>query len=267
MRGIEEISVFGLGTAVGSFINVLVSRFQEKGRIDLLGRSRCDHCQRQLEWWENIPLISFLLLRGQCRTCHSPIPWEYFLVELTTGFIYLFLFIHNNYSLLTSKWQWTLLLGLANRLLIVALLIVVFLFDFHYQIIPDWATLILLSLALLYHQIFISGSSLLTHFFIGLISASLFLFLHLITRGKGMGLGDVKFALFMGFFLGPSKTVLAFYLAFLTGALVGVILILVGKKRFGQQIAFGPFLVGGTFVSWLGGDGLIKLLLRCCLSF
>lgn len=250
--------VFGLGTAVGSFLNVVVWRSLKRGsgqgdkksqkKLDWLrGRSLCDHCGQQLKWWENIPIVSFLLLRGRCRTCHSPIPWEYLLVELGTGVVYL----------LTWKFaisSTNILLSIIYYLLS-TILIAVFLFDLHYQIIPDWAVGGLIVLTFFLHLGGIWGNYLLT----GLVSAAFFLFLHLITRGRGMGLGDVKFSFFIGFFLGFPKAVLGFYLAFLTGAVLGVILILLKKKKFGQQIAFGPFLVLATFVSWFWGEKMLEI--------
>jgi len=266
-----KVLVFWLGASVGSFINVLVGRFGKKKAVDVAGRSKCDYCCRQLEWWENIPIISFLFLRGRCRTCHSPIPWEYPLVELATGIIYLLIFNFpaNSFAVLAGgpADSLAILAGgqfwrLGLELMIATLLIVVFLFDLHYQIIPDWATLSLIGLTLVYHYSLNSNFYLLTSILTGLAAAAFFLALHLITRGRGMGLGDVKFSFFMGFFFGPTKTAAALYLAFLTGAIIGVILILGKKKKFGQQIAFGPFLVAATFIIWIKGEEVINLLLK-----
>lgn len=232
--------LFFLGASVGSFINVLVGRFGKEKKINLSGRSRCDSCRRQLAWWENLPIISFFLLRGRCRTCHSPIPWEYPVVELATGLIYFLIF----------NFQFSIFKQFFLALIVATLLIIIFLFDFHYQIIPDWTVILLVFLAISYH---FPSANLLT----GVITAGFFFLLHLITRGRGMGLGDVKFSFFMGIFLGWPRIVLALYLAFLTGAIVGVILVLGKKKKFGQQIAFGPFLVLSTFIAWFGGNQLI----------
>jgi len=273
------LAIFLLGASVGSFLNVLVWRerpVKKKKKLSWWrGRSVCDSCGKDLRWWENIPLVSFLFLKGRCRTCHSPIAFEYFLVEFGTGLIYLLVFFNlPPISFLLST----------VYCLLTTILIFIFLYDLHYQIIPDWSVLglVLLTLAgYLFHprgvplghlrgefgretpsaqleSIDISniGSGLLA----GLSAAGFFLFLHLITKGRGMGLGDVKFAFFMGLFLGPSRLVLALYFAFLTGAVIGVILILLGRKRFGQHIPFGPFLAAGTFFSWLWGDSVINFL-------
>lgn len=241
------VVLFFLGASVGSFINVLVWRKGKKKKI--LGRSFCDHCRRQLFWWENIPLISFIVLRAKCRTCRSPIPFQYWLVELLTGIIFFLVFWLLPFENIFLTF---------GHLLLAGLLIAVFLFDFHYQIIPDWTVFGGLGLAFLIHLL--NQEKIFDFFLVGVVSFLFFLLLHLITKGRGMGLGDVKFSFFMGFFLGFPRIILAFYLAFLTGAFFGVILILLKKKKFGQQISFGPFLTLAAFVSWLGGEKLLKLL-------
>jgi len=249
------------GLSIGSFLGVVVKRgegFLKKQKIDWKvvlgikkwGRSECDSCQRPLFWWENIPLISYLFLRGRCRTCHSPIPRWYPAVELGTGTVFLLTYF---------VWQKEFVncFILILFLLISALLVFVFVFDGRNQIIPDEAIVGLIGLSLLFR--FFQGAFL-DYFLAGLGAASFLFLLHLITRGRGMGLGDVKFAFFMGFFLGWPKIVLAFYLAFLTGGLLGVIMILLKKAEFKQKIAFGPFLVWGTVISWWWGEKIIFFL-------
>lgn len=248
--------LFLVGVSVGSFVNVLVWRYGRK-KSALKGRSICDSCGRQLCWWENIPVFSFLILRGKCRTCHSPIPFEYPIVELVMGGIYLLITNYSCKAGFCSSGQFLNFALAACYLLLATLLAIVFLFDLHYRIIPDEATIALVVVSLLIHTI--NHQSPNSNFLISGIGFSVFLLiLHLFTKGKGMGMGDVKFAFFMGFFLGWPKILAAFYLAFLTGAVVGVILVLLKKKKFGQKIAFGPFLAGSTFIAWFWGEVLIK---------
>jgi prepilin signal peptidase PulO-like enzyme (type II secretory pathway) len=244
-----SITLFVVGMCVGSFLNVLVGRFDQEDRSWYQGRSVCDHCGRQLKWWENVPVVSFVLLKGKCRTCQSPIPYQYLLVELLTGLffagLYLVLGLSSNF-----------LLNLFNYL-ILTLLIAVVLFDLKYMIIPDYLVIALLILVVI-KQLLITGFDL-SNLLAALGSTSFLGLLYFITKGKGMGLGDVKFAFFMGLFLGWPEVVVAFYTAFLTGAVIGVILILMGRKKFGQLVPFGPFLVLGTFISWLWGLYLINV--------
>ncbi len=202
------------------------------------GRSFCDGCKRQLTWRENIPVLSFLVLKGKSKCCKTPLPCQYPLVEFLTGGLFLLLFGFAGFEVLF------LVLGV----LIVGILVFVFLVDFKYQIIPDEATVLLVVLAVLWG---------LTERDFGLdklVSAGViflfFLFLYLVTKGKGMGFGDVKFVVFMGLFLGKWKLVLAIYVAFVVGAAVGVFLMIFkgyGKK---SALAFGPFLILGTLVAW-----------------
>jgi len=231
--------IFAGGVCVGSFLNCLVYRLNKRGGKGLLwGRSFCPHCQHQLSWYDNIPLLSFIILQGRCRYCHQPISFHYPLVELATGILTLIVFACYNHGLIFNT---------LSLLLIFYALVAIFLSDFFYQTIPDEIVLPAMVLAIIGHfqvQFLLSG----------IIAAAFFLFLVLITKGKGMGMGDVKLAAFMGFFLGYPKIVVALYLAFLTGALLSVILILLKKKRFGEEIAFGPFLVAATIISLFFGE-------------
>jgi prepilin signal peptidase PulO-like enzyme (type II secretory pathway) len=130
-------------------------------------------------------------------------------------------------------------------LLVTFSLIAIFVSDLRYYIIPDEVVYPLLVISLLFFP---------KNVLIGLAAAGLFLLLVLLTRQKGMGQGDVKLAGLMGLILGWPKIMIALYLAFLTGAFIGVILIVLGKKRFGQIIPFGPFLTGATYLTLLYGD-------------
>lgn len=135
-------------------------------------------------------------------------------------------------------------------------LLVIFVADFKYQIIPD--SMVVLGMIGAAFVVGLKTDNLLT----GVVSALFFLFLYLVTRGRGMGFGDVKFALLMGYLAGFPKIIVAFYVAFLTGAVMGVILILGGKKKLKSKISFGPFLVLGLVVSLIWGDKLSLWILK-----
>jgi len=259
------IFLFVCGLLIGSFLNCLVYRVNEEDSLKglLKGRSYCPKCKKQLLWFDNIPLLSFIFLKGKCRWCHSPIGVHYPLVELTTGIItlvvYQFSTIYTNqiYNLPASPagGQFTI-----YNLLITYALVAVFLSDLQYRTIPDQIAYpaILISLIFL---IFQYPSILISNLLSGLVAAGFFFLLVLLTRFRGMGLGDVKLAGLMGLFLGFPRVVVALYLAFLTGATLGVILILLGKKKFKSQISFGPFLVLATFITWFWGEKIWHLFL------
>ena len=245
------VFIFLFGLIIGSFLNVLIYRLPLG--LMLTGRSFCPKCKKKISWFDNVPLLSFFVLGGKCRFCHSPINFQYPAVELTTGV--LFVFVLSIYS--WQNFQLWSILGFVYTLWLVSALLVIFVIDLKHRIIPDeivFAT-ILISLPFAIRD---TPYALLTAF----ASFLFFFLLHFLTRGKGMGLGDVKLAFLIGLILGFPKSILAFYLAFLTGAIVGVILVLLGKKKLKQAIAFGPFLVASTFFSLFWGDALIRWLTK-----
>jgi prepilin signal peptidase PulO-like enzyme (type II secretory pathway) len=255
---------FVLGASFGSFLGMCVSRIgnilgsKQKFDIGLFsGRSFCDSCNNKLKWWENTPIISFLWLKGKCRNCRSPIPFWYFLIELTTAAVFLctFFYWRKNFS----SFDFINVFVLVIFLLISLLLVFIIFFDYQFLIIPDEIIIGLLILVVGL-KIIVGFSAVNLYSAVG--SFLFLLSLFFLTKGKGMGFGDVKFALFMGLFLGWPGVLVAFYLAFLTGSFVGVIMILLKKAKIKQKIAFGPFLVFGTFISWWWGEMIFKTVLK-----
>ena len=239
--------LFILGLCIGSFLNVVIDRLP--GGQTLRGRSKCDHCGKTLDAKDLIPLFSYLILGGECRYCHKKISIQYPIVEFLTGVIFILVYAMFGLSLTPF--------GLAIfilRLILYSTLICIFVIDLKLRIIPDELIIIITVIAIIMR--FIEGSLGWEAVLSGLSLFLIFLVLYILTRGRGMGMGDVKYALVMGFFLGFPKVVIGFYTAFLTGALVSIILILRGKKRFGQTIAFGPFLVFATVVADIWGNTL-----------
>lgn len=239
-----DIFIFLFGLSVGSFLNVLIYRLPAS--LPLTGRSFCPNCKKKISWYDNIPLLSFFLLGGKCRFCHSPISLQYPLVELATGT--LFLLVAYFYWGVLGSW------GVLGYWVIISVLVAIFVIDLKYQVVPDLLIFPAIPVALLLSQDLLSS-------LLSACGASLFfLVLHFLTRGRGMGLGDVKLVFLMGIILGFPKIILGLYAAFLTGALVGVILILAGKKKFGQHLPFGPFLVGSTLFSLIVNEEIMKWL-------
>lgn len=249
--------VFLLGNSIGSFIGVLIYR-NLTGESPIKGRSHCDHCQRQLAWYENIPLFSFVMLGGKCRTCKKKIPWTYPLVELMSGILFVwwmslgFLFFNlTRAPLLYVQPVFWLIMGI--------ILLVIFFADWFYGIIPDFAVGLMALLTVLYRgYLVVEGAMKLPDFLISVVVAiamgGAFLALYLLTRGKGMGFGDVKFAPVMAFLLGYPRALVGFFSAFLIGGLVGVGLIATGKKKWKQAIPLGPFLVMGLILALVWGE-------------
>lgn len=268
--------VFILGLCVGSFLNVLIYRLP-RGLKFVKGRSFCPECKRKINWFNNVPLISFILLKGRCRYCHSPISLRYPVVELLTGVLFVlgaFSQLGNLSHLSHLSWTETILTWV-----LFSALVVIFFIDLEHQIIPDEVVvpfIILFSLRLFFPlPTSFSSFSLLASLprlavfgeagrfsplFSGIGSFLFMLFIYIITKGQGMGFGDVKLAFLIGLVLGYPKIIVALYLAFLTGGIVGVILILVRKAKFGQKIAFGPFLCLATTVTYLWGENFLEII-------
>ncbi len=245
----ELIFVFCLGLLVGSFLNVCAERLPE-GESVLWGRSHCDFCKKTLRWYELIPLVSYILQRGRCLRCRKKLSLQYPIMELVTGAGFVALFHYTSGPLLSF-------IALAG---LFSVLLVIFVADLKYQIIPDSMVWAGITFSVMY--IYTSGQwpiFIANYLFSAIISTLAFWALWAITRGRGMGLGDVKFAFVMGLFLGYPGVIVAFYIAFLTGAIVGVILMITGKKKWKSKIAFGPFLILGMSIVWVWKDYFLTI--------
>ena len=226
-----------LGLIFGSFVSALSWRMP-RGIPIAKGRSVCPNCKEKIAWFDNIPLLSFLLLGGKCRHCRKRISLRYPLIELTAGIGFL-------------------LIGLnPYRLVVFLILLAIFVIDLERQIIPD--SLVFLGL---FFSLFFPPYTQFSGLLAGFISASLLLIIHLATRGRGMGLGDVKFAVWAGLLVGIRLMPVWLFAAFLTVAIAGVILILAGRAKLKSKIAFGPFLIIGIPVSLVWGEKILALLL------
>ncbi|MBI3955010.1 prepilin peptidase [Candidatus Gottesmanbacteria bacterium] len=243
-----SIFIFLIGLSIGSFLNVLIDRLPI-GESIWLDRSHCDNCRKTLNWYDLIPVISFIILQRKCRSCHKKISWQYPLVELSTGLIFLFTYV----SMMQIIGTDFIVPHLIYYLTLVASLIAIFMIDLKYRIIPDQILIFLTVLTLVYQFIYFP-QFIKDNLISGIISMSFFLLLVIVTRGKGMGLGDVKLAFVMGLLLGFPKIIVALYLSFLTGAVVSLILILIHKKSMKSTIAFGPFLVFSTLMAVFYGN-------------
>lgn len=242
------IIFFILGLFIASFLNVLVDRLPREESV-IRGRSHCEKCKKELVWYDLIPLLSFIFLKGKCRYCKAKLSFYYPIIELTTGIMFALVFY--SFGIMNHELK---IMDLGYYLFLICSLIVIFFADLKYGIIPDKIVFPTIVVSFIY--LFLIHNSLFLIHFLSAIGASLFfLFLFLITKGRGMGFGDVKFAFLMGLILGFPNIVVSLYIAFLTGAIVGVILIIWRKKRmFGASIPFGPFLAIGTFsaIFWGG---------------
>ncbi len=240
---------FIIGSAVGSFLNVVIDRTTRGESIT--GRSYCDHCRATLSTLDLVPILSFVALGAKCRYCKKPLKWQYPAVEFLTAS----LFTLSTLVLLQS--QSFNLVTLAYYFLIISVLIMVAVVDFRYYLIPTTFVYGASLIALVYNFFFLPPEIFLEHVVAGFVVALFFLVIILATRGKGMGQGDIVLGFFIGLVLGYEGTFVALFLAFLFGAIVSIILIIFGKKRFGQTVPFAPFLITGFLVSLFWAQKLI----------
>lgn len=229
--------IFILGLSIGSFLNVLIDRLANDESI--LGRSYCDNCKKQIKSIDLIPIISFLLLKGKCRFCKKKINLRYPIVEFLTASLFLLDFIFLPINIPVIK---------IVELTLISALIVIFFTDLKYQIIPDQMLILIGFLAIL--MLFQNNFNLfsIAHVFYESILVTLPIFLiYFFSKGKAMGFGDVKLSLVLGLFFGLWKGLTILYIAFVLGSIVALYLIIFKKKKIKSKIAFGPFIVIGTF--------------------
>ncbi len=242
-----------------------------------MARSHCDHCKKDLLWFDLIPILSYVYLGASCRFCGKKLSLFYPMVEVLTGlsFVGVLLWLGQpsplgSLSPVGSRDMGAEMLRIHVNVLqllavlgIVASCIVIFFSDFKYQIIPDSIEVVLFTSCFLY---LITRGVTPKIFFDQVISAFVILLpillLFFITKGRGMGFGDVKLAFNIGFVLGIMKALGALYIGFITGALVGIFLIVMRQKKLKSKIAFGPFLVTGFLIMFFWGDQILQVVRR-----
>jgi leader peptidase (prepilin peptidase)/N-methyltransferase len=240
LQGMLAVIFFIFGAVVGSFLNVCIYRLPKEESIIWPG-SHCPHCKKPIKFYDNIPLVSYLLLTGKCRYCKEPISIQYLLVEGVTALSSLFLII-----------KFGLSLSYLIYFVFVAALIVIAVIDLYHQIIPDIISLPGIGVGLL-ASIIIPEIT----FFDSLIGilfggGSLFLVATLyqwLFKREGMGGGDIKLLAMIGAFLGWKAVILTILLSSLIGSITGITIMVLKGKDFKYAIPFGPFLSLGAVIA------------------
>lgn len=230
------VFLFCFGAILGSFLNVLIHRLP-LGQNFVFPRSACPHCQRVIRWHENIPLVSFIILRGKCSGCHQKISWRYPSVELLTALASCYLGYFLSFDLLG-------ILLFLFQFAVFSILLVHFFIDWKHQILPDSLNLILGLILFIYSVLNFSWQ----HWGIGAAVGAgfplLVTWLFYLTRGQiGLGGGDIKLYGVLGIYLGPFAIIHTIFLSCFLGALYGGGAILLKKMDKSKPIAFGPFII------------------------
>ena len=274
------ILLFVFGAAFGSFIGVVADRYRPESFLfsgkNLGGRSRCDACGATLRWFELVPILSFVAQRGRCRSCSAKFSFKYPLVEILSGSIFTlvplrlagqFQTLHPTFYALATLWTLAFLV-----LLVIALI------DLRLSIIPDEANILLgiigifVMLASLPDFGQISGSfvgpyallfglrnSIWTnHLFAAAFGGFFFAFIVFVTHGRGMGMGDLKFAVPLGLLFGWPDIILVVGIGFIIGSVCGVWLLFKKKKKLKSSLPFGPFLVISAAIVFFFGYQIVN---------
>jgi len=239
------VSVFGL--LIGSFLNVCIYRIPKNLSI-IYPNSHCPKCKKEIKWYDNVPVFSYLILGGRCRYCKIKITPRYLIVEVLTAILFLSAYLKFGYSI-----------ELFSTVILFSFLVVIGLIDLKTQYIYDVTVVPLAILGLIFSYFTLGQSPLLS--LVGFLTGgAIFLTIayvsRLVYKQEGIGMGDVKLAAAIGAFLGWRSTVMMVIVSVVFGGVISLTLLLMKKKGRKDYIPFGPFLVLGTVIMILAGDKL-----------
>ncbi len=225
--------VFILGLLIGSFLNVVIYRLPN-GESVLFPASHCPKCNKKIKFYDNIPVIGYIILGGKCRNCKNKIGKIYPAIELLTAFLFTIDYLHRGASLL-----------FLYEVLLISIFICIFMIDLKHMIIPDRLNLML---AIGAFGPIVMGRIDIMVALTGAILGGAVLFI--IAMIGPMGGGDIKFMAAMGLWLGTLGTGLALWFSFVIGGIIGIVLLVTGIKKRGEAVAFGPYLIIGSLISY-----------------
>lgn len=238
---IMYIIVFLYGIVIGSFLNVLIYRIPKKENI-AVERSHCMTCGNKLHWYDLVPVVSYILLRGKCRYCKEKISIQYPLVEAANGIGYVWIFLTNGFTVTSILYC-----------LCMSALLTLSIIDLRTFEIPVSINIFILILGIIRAAINLKNIG---YYIIGLFIVSVpLLLLFYITKGRGIGGGDIKLMAAAGLLMGAKEIVLALILGCVIGSIIHIALMKICKKE--NVLAFGPYLSLGIFITMLYGTGLI----------
>jgi len=240
------IFIFLFGLCVGSFLNVVIYRAKVKKSI-FRPRSFCPSCKHHLAWYDLIPVISFITLGGKCRYCHKRVSWQYPLVELSCGILFILFYLK------IDSINFPLLLDL----FFASIFIVIFVYDLKYYLILD-QVILLGAIAAVLVSILLGKPSFPEALLGSLAAGGFFAIIVLTSSGKWMGGGDIKLGFLLGFVLGWPQVLVALFIAFTLGSIIGLFLIILRGKTLQSAVPFGTFLIVGALISMLEGEKILK---------
>jgi len=247
--------IFIVGLFIGSFLGVLTDRIP-RGETVVKGHSHCEFCKKTLKWHDLIPVFSFISTKGKCRYCRKSLSYYYPTIEISTGIMFVLAYIFASSQFVI--YNLSFIISILYYLVIVSSFVVIFFTDLKYGIIPDKILLLAILVSILC-QLILNPSSLIINLLCGVGAFLFFILISVVfsalTKKDSMGGGDIKLVFLLGLILGFPGIIISLYVAFLTGALVGIILIIWRKKSFQKTtLPFGPFLISGALISLFWGN-------------
>ena len=236
-----------LGLCIGSFINVVIYRLP-RGESIVTGRSHCPNCARVIAWYDLVPLLSYLVLGGRCRSCRAAISGRYPLVESLTAVLFLIIYLH-----------YGLQITLVKYLFLASLLIAVSFIDIDHFFIPNRLVLAGIICGVVF-CFFVPDVSIWSALLGAATTGGFLLLVALLSRG-GMGTGDIKLGLVTGLFLGWPMGLTGLMIGVCLGGFLGIILLVTKIKGRKDPVPFGPFIALGTLIAVLWGAQILKLVL------
>lgn len=249
--------VFLIGLIIGSFLNVVVAR-TKSGRSLVFSRSACETCGVTVAPHDLMPLLSFFLLRGRCRACTAPISWQYPAVEFATGLLLALAYLRytQGFALPEEFVNSQLFWWLIRDGVFFSFLMVLFVYDWRFLLLPDRFTIPGIAIALLINA-WLGLPILSLLLAVGLL-AGFFIIQHFISHGSWVGTGDIRMGALVGAMLGLPEGLLALFLAYLIGAGVGVFLLLTRRANWRTPVPFGAFLALGAVAALFLGPVLVN---------
>ena len=252
MLFLMNLFAFIFGAAIGSFLNVCIFRLPAKESI-IKPPSQCPYCHHAIRYYDNIPIISFVVLGGRCRDCRSRISWRYPLVELITAVFSSLLFL-----------KFGLSLNFFMFFIFTAVLIIITFIDLDHQIIPDILTLPGIPVFFLAAVLLVKVQWL--EALLGLLIGGGVLYMiafsyELISKREGMGGGDIKFLAMIGGFLGWKSLIFVLLFSSFSGAIIGIVAMIINKQDMKYAVPFGPFLSAAAVAYVFWGNAFMRLLI------
>lgn len=241
------IIIFTLGTVIGSFLNVCIDRIPREESI-IYPPSHCTNCNNVLKWYDLIPILSYIFLKGKCRYCGEKVSIRHLIIEFVIGILYLMIFIQYGLSIEFVKFN-----------VFISILAVIGMIDYDTTDIYSVTTLIGTIAGIIFLGIYIyNGMPVKNYIYGAMLGGGLLALISIVTKG-GMGLGDAEVCFVCGLFLGLKLTILMLFLSFIIGSIIGILLIAFGKKSRKDYIPFGPFIAIAAIITVFWGEKIYLL--------